>query len=446
MKKKGLIIVIALILAAGAGIYLLTVLSSQDKHVNDALNRILWADVVDDLNQALLTDGKLSDKSRECMDRVMDSLEPGSKKSQRLAVYAVIMTEYGYPEEAARRKMTEQIAAMDMKAEYDDAAFKALFSKAPWAMDPVLEKCNQSDGYSTRSMLKLIAEYSRNLPLERRMELALANTNTDFSSVDFLSECLTEADLPELRATILKETDPERLSLYAQALAGQHDRPENIVPVLYHLRQQGQSLGQLFPHGLTVDLDLSALNETQGFPQDDAPLPADAKYLIICRREADVKAERLKTQPEDGYSCNNKENPAAFVVSFETTWMDQIPMDRFPASYEECQWLAVVDLQYIYGGYLTELKDYATGAVEQGKNYYPVYSSLHRLILVEREGLVPRRIFSAMSLDADTNQTVMRWTNIGVGTSMTSYGVAQKFDSTWKSDVIRQFMDRQLTE
>ena len=236
-------------------------------------------------------------------------------------------------------------------------------------------------------------------------------------------------------------TDPEQMKLCAQGLAGQPNQLEEILPVLYHLRQREYSLGELFPNGIRLNMDLSKLNLPQDIPEGDDPLPADSRGLVITRTETKAKAEQLKEEPGDGYSWHDKSDPSSFDVCLETVWMDRMLPEQMPAAYADCQWLAVLDMQYVYGGCITKLKDFATGKEEQGQHYYPVYGCLCRLMLAEPDSLEPRRLISSLSADADKDQVVSRWTNTTVGTSVSTYRAAPDFDGAWKDDALRQFLN-----
>ena len=444
MYRKKRTVIYALILVACIVICFLAVLLSHGRRSTDTITEIIssysWNVSLDELDEILFTDGRLTEDSCAVIDSAMDEYVAGSVESLRLALYAVMRTKAGYPEETARRKLSEQIAAIDVTAYYDTSTIKTLLQNAPWVIEQLFEKYREADGSYASSVLKMIAENSSARSLEDRLKWAMSIRNTYLSGTDFFSASLTEADLPALRTIITELTDPEEVKLCAQGLANQPNRLDEIVPVLYHISQQGRSLGELFPQGIRLNTDLSGLNLLQGIPEGDDPLQAESKFLIISRTEVGVKEEALKEQPKAGYSCHNKANPLSFDVRLETVLMDQMRPEQLPASYTDCQWLAVLDSQYIYGGCITKLKDFATGQEEQDENFYPVYGLLCRLMLVDPVELVPRHLISSVSADAITDQVVSRWTNTSVGSSVSTYRVVPSQDPAWKSEALRQLL------
>ena len=443
MKKKKRIIVAALILTVGIAAFFLKDQVFKNKRIDNIMDHYSWKIPVSELDEELLTDGQLTEKSCALIDSVLDQYEAGSEKALRLAAYALMRTENGYPEETARRKLADQIAAIDVSEYYNSSIFETFIQEAPWTTELLLERYNGTDSIRASSVLKKIAESSSGLPLDDRVRWALTIDAPDFTGMEFLSASLTEADLPELRMLMTESTDPEQLGLCAQALAEQANMPEEIVPILHHFRQAGLSLGELFPDGVMLSMDLSSLSQAEDLPKLEEPLPADARYLIISRTEHGVQAEQLDQQPDDGYSCHDKADPSVFDVRVETVWMDQMRLDQVPASYADCQWLAVLDRQYQYGGCISDLKDYATGKKEHDQHFFPVYGCLSRLILMERDGLLPVKLVSSQAVNADLDQVVIRWTNVGTNASISQYNVAPRFDSEWKADVFQRFMDGQ---
>ena len=442
-NKKRLILIAAVILSVAAGFFLLRSVLSPERKIAQIMTRYTFDTQIMDLDEALLRDGRLTEGSCAAISRAMDRYDAGSDEAVRLAIYAVIRVPHGYPEEEARRRLTEQAAAIDPSKYYGSGTLETLFREAPWALDLLFDRYARADGHSARSMLNTIAKNSGGLPLTRRVEMALSVENKDLTALEFLTASLTEDDLPGLRAMLTLSTDPEQLSLCAQALAEQPNQPEDIVPILAHLRQQGVSVAELFPQGIRLNTDLSPLNRSDGIPEGGDPLPPDSRFLIISRTEGEVKAEELSAQPDDGYSCHNKEDPSTFDVRLETAWMDRTHPEQMPETYADCEWFVVLDQQYVCGGFLTDLRDYATGHTEYGRYFYPIYGSLSRLVLVERDGLVPRRLIASQSVEAETDQTVARWTNATTGASISTYRPAQRFDGAWKDEALRSFLDRE---
>ena len=451
MKTKTKLIIVALVIlgmiVASIVWGIITVNRNKRKHlIPDILDRYNseWGQMVAELDEALLADGQLTENNRALIDSMLDSYEAGSDNALRLAVYTLTKTKNGYPEEAARQRLTDQVNAMDIgKYSYKRTTLESLFTEAPWTLEPVFERfrIHWEHDSLVRDLLKVIAEYIRSrLPLEERVRWAMAVENTSFTSAQFLALATTDDELPELRALILETTDPNQLSLLAKMLSENPSQPKDIIPILYHFRQQDQSLAELFPDGVRLNVDLSSLNRQDSTMSDQQP-PADSRYLIISRTEKEVKAEQLKKKPSAGYSCNKKTDPSTFDVRVETAWMDQVPLEQMPATYEDCQWLVVADTQYIYDGCISELEDYATGQKESGKYFYPVYGVLQRLMLVECDSLEPKYLINIQSTDAMKDQTVIRWTNVSVGTSVSRYSVIPRFDSAWKDDAIQQFLN-----
>ena len=443
--KKIWIRLIPLVVLSVIGIVIAVALLAPKESINGILESYSysWTATVRELDKVLLKDGLLTEKERVLIDDALDSADPGSESALRLALYTVVRTEYGYPAETARWNLSNQISAIDPTYYYRDALIATILEKAPWSLEQLYEKysaIHDSTSYSYEEGIRLIAESSRHLPLSQRLQWAAAIKSPSFSSVDFLSASLTRDDLPELGVLLTDLTDPEQRSLCASAMAAQSNQPEDIVPLLYRLRQEGFSLEELFPQGILLDMDLSALNQLHDLPDAVTPLPADCQFLIVSRTEHDVKAEQLSQVPPEGYSSHRRADPASFDVRLETAWMDRMNPDQLPASYAECQWLAVVDIQFVYGGCIDKLQDYGTRTTQTGLYFYPVYSCLQRLILVEPDSLLPQYHISTLSLDANTDQTVTQWTNTAVGTSVTFYAHAPRMDSTWKDDALRQFL------
>ena len=443
MNKRRLVIAAALLLAVILGTLLLKAPGSKAGKIDDILDHYSWKIPASELDEVLLTDGRLTDKSCARIDSALERCEAGSEEALRLAAYAMMRTSAGYPEETARQNLTDQIRAIDETAYYYDGIFAEIMKEAPWTTQLFYEKYNGVNSYKADGMLQCIAESSSALPLEDRLRWAMDVEAPTFTGADFLSAAVTGEDLADLYALIAGPTDPEQRSLCAQALAEQANKPEEIVPVLYQLRQGGLSLGELFPQGIRLSMDLSHLNRSTQIPEMEEPLPGDARFLIITRTEQSVKAEELDQPPDKGYSCNDRSDLSTFDTRLETGWMDQMRLDQMPASYEECQWLVVADMQYRYGGCITTLEDYATNEKEEAQHFYPVYGCLYRLVLVAREGIVPQQLISILAIDADTDQVVKQWTNTSVGTALAYYTVSPLFDAAWKNDAIQRFLDGQ---
>ena len=163
MNKKQPFLIIALAVAVGVGIYMLVSSTATRTQIPDILSYYSWTIPVDELDKALLTDGRMTNKSCELIDHALEGYEAGSEDALRLAAYAQMRTKNGYPEETARRNLTEQIAAINVEEYSDTSVFKTLFQEAPWTMELVLEKYRGTEGYSARSVLKSIAENSSGL-------------------------------------------------------------------------------------------------------------------------------------------------------------------------------------------------------------------------------------------------------------------------------------------
>ena len=382
------------------------------------------------LDRILTADGQLTDGGRRALDRAIAGFEPGADEALALAAYAQLKAGAGYPEAAAREGLTRQIAAVDPTADHAASLVGDILARVPWTLEPFFEKYRAADSYTARRVLQEIAKAAQAGPLADRVERALRVTCPQTSPGAFLAAAMTSDDLGPAAGLLAEADDPARIAMYAEALADQPNRPEDIVPALYRLRERGLSLKAFFPGGVAIALDLTALNPPTEIPEG-AGTPAGSRFLVISRTEKDEPAERLDTRPADGYDGHDKRDASLFTVRAETAALDRLPLSRLPASWEDCDWLAISDMVFVYGGCL------------EGKSpvrFYPVYGRLYRLLLVEREGLLPRRLAASKTVDAPLDQKVARWTNTAVGTSIVSWQRAPAA-GRWAADQVKQFLD-----
>ena len=199
------------------------------------------------LDRILTADGQLTDDGRRALDRAIAGFEPGSDEALALAAYAQLKAGAGYPEEAAREGLARQIAAVDPAARPDASLIGDILARVPWTLEPFFEKYRAADSYAAQRVLKEIAKASQAGPLTDRVERALRVTSPQMSPGAFLAAAMTPDVLEPAADLLAQADDPARIAVYAEALADQPNRPEDIVPALYRLRERGLSLKDIFP-------------------------------------------------------------------------------------------------------------------------------------------------------------------------------------------------------
>lgn len=180
MNKRRLVIAAALLLAVILGAFLLNGPGFRTRKIDDILDHYGWKIPASELDEVLLTDGRLTDKSCARIDSALERCEAGSEEALRLAAYALMRTSAGYPEETARQNLTDQIHALDETAYYYDGIFAEIIKEAPWTTQLFYEKYNGVNSYKADRMLQCIAESSRALPLEDRLEMGAGRRSSRF--------------------------------------------------------------------------------------------------------------------------------------------------------------------------------------------------------------------------------------------------------------------------
>ena len=88
--------------------------------------------------------------------------------------------------------------------------------------------------------------------------------------------------------------------------------------MLYRLRAEGISLGEVFPEGIEVAMDLEPMNYSHANDKKAiAPIPAVEKFVILRRTEKAEPLESLRRKPEDGYDAHDKTKAENFDVLIE---------------------------------------------------------------------------------------------------------------------------------
>ena len=215
---------------------------------------------------------------------------------------------------------------------------------------------------------------------------------------------LTDEEINDLREYISTESDPENLALLAGTYVGTVKTPEAIIPVLYRLRATGISLGEVFPEGIEVAMDLEPMNYSHANDKKAiAPIPAVEKFVILRRTEKAEPLESLRRKPEDGYDAHDKTKAENFDVLIEAGCMDRLPLEHFPASFDECTMLIVGDMTFEPNGYYQQRL--ASGTTIS--LYTPRYARMYRLMIVQKDGIVPIHMFAGLMIkNAELKQNV----------------------------------------
>ena len=156
--------------------------------------------------------------------------------------------------------------------------------------------------------------------------------------------------------------------------------PGDILPVLRQLKEKGLRLGEVYPGGIEVDMDLGELNP--GREEGDLILPGEGRILILSRTEINEPFQQLSKQPSAGHDGHDKNDPGVFTVRIDTAAMDRLPAERVPASPEDCGLLIVSDMTFAYCGCINGTVHSKSGPATAA--FFPAYQRRWRLLVAGR--------------------------------------------------------------
>ena len=379
---------------AGVGIfaYIRSLPPPLEERVKDTATGYNSTVPVSALDSLLLKNGQLDEAAVKALKQTLDGFPAGSEHALQLAVYAALRTDAGYPDGDAQQALDAQLAALNLSEFAADSNLKLLediVRLLPGTRDPLYDRWLATGNPKRPTMATTFGQWWKADALDVKVDRAAEAAARGLSGDNFLEAALTEADLPGLRTLLDSATEPARITLLARALAGPLRDPAEIVPLLYQLRQRGVSLAETFPEGLVISLDLEHLNLSHNKDNWEYQRPDGDRYLILSRTEHNEPKEQKLRQPADNYDAHNKADPDIYTVRVETAYMDRVPLDHMPAAWEECDILIVADMTFMRESTITRTSTTTGKSYSKTVSYYPTYGRLYRIIMAERDGIIP---------------------------------------------------------
>ena len=441
--SKALLAVSAAVIVGAGGLMVYRNLPpSLDIQVQDVVTGYNSSVPTEQLDRLLVKNGTLIPEGVETIQKSMVHLQSRPDHRLQLAVYANERVSAGYPEEEARLLLTDEIGKIILSNQKSDTERKLLtqmLEKVPWSISPLFDCWLTTGNKDDADMTAVIGGGLRPLKMTEKLDYARRAQAAGMPYDALLAVALTDEEITQLREQVYAETDPGALLFLARIYGESQTDPAIVVPLLSYVRQQGLKLGNVFPSGIQVSMNLEPLNLSHKDDDVDLQLPQVCKYLALTRTEKIEPLEHKFSQPSSTYDGNDKKNPDNFTVTVNTAMMDRLPDANFPATLDDCTMLIVSDMCFVYDGCITETTT-TTYSRSTSRNstsvfYYPTYARVYRIIIAERESVLPQ--YTAASLVVNSEEVrSMRSSNTWTLQSEIRSKYLAKPNNTWASQTL----------
>lgn len=305
-------------------------------------------------------------------------------------------------------------------------------------MDDVVLKTTQLRGSMSESewsikekdwknMMQFLVEYYQTAPLPERAAAAQIMESADPNNTrSYVRDIVGPLDAASLLNEITALDDPEQRDAVARFGSSQITWTDGseLLGYLYACKELGVQPSTCYPHGVAIDLGLEALPDSD---LEDPENRAD-RYIVISHSETrpdiEMKTVGITEDTEQdimlrylGFDTAVGEETffapdydgrslIAYNTRLETQWMDDIPLEHFPASLAECDTMIVLSTGYVRNDTLrlmiertrTETVNYHV-INESSHDFYleaPMYDCVQQISLRDRAtaSLIPFLTFT----------------------------------------------------
>lgn len=377
--------------------------------LSDAMSSDMWHKEADEL--LLEEDGTLRRDAEKQVKKAWKKLKEAGKERFRLALIVQVYTEKGFDVDLAGKYADDALLTTDYESiimNRDDAdntddtdmvesdtsdgeetsGQQAASYKDDMSAVSDLIACRQNaelseifarilettDGTKRITvMMEEMGEVLQGEELENVLPYALQAESADWDGAYLLHQVWVPEQSPADTAADLcaRKDDAQRL-LLLEAAGMSFSEPDEMLQYISSCAQLGEVPSACYPEGVNLSLDLSKLNQNSVSRAN----VDQTKILILSRNERMPRPYAYIISGESGEE--NHPDPEDCKVRLETEWMDQIPAEHLPSSFDEVNTVLLMDNQYFADGTMTVERETSFGenTGSSSTEDYQLYSAL----------------------------------------------------------------------
>ena len=436
----------------------------------------------------LLTDGKKLRKSAaQVLTTLAENTEAGSAEKLDLTLLAVQLLDYGFSKTTAAELINEcatlcdpELFAHTRRVE----GFQAMVASGLVEdIDALTRRIGGLRNSDWQPLMQALTDYYLTRGPEARATAAMLMTGlNDFLNLgpytDALLASLDANDAIIALSGLDSQEDREQI---ARLCAPDSTDGDVLLSYLYGCKKAGVQPSTVYPEGPTIKYGHNGMNDTA--PLDSA-LNGKGYYIVVSQEEHTPSGRQQSVRvtednenqlvlrsmgfpvaDEDGsfyaedydYRANIYANNYYWAfATLETRWMDEIPLEHFPSSLEQCNTVIVAAVAYVRHGAIREFYQSTTSASRTSTDYYmeaPKYDCVQTIALLDRETGAPLPCQSithvsepaglpdnwAFNVTKDYSN-YFDFTSDKLGEALTPYLIS-KPDDAWAELAMREMLD-----